>query len=152
MGWGGNNISEKLSFDSRLSYILRSNVQYLVRWKFGPNSLLNHMDHDTHWYQQFHPGKEGALKHYTSLLDNTMPSAKITAELFQLVQLVPGEPEPEDVVETKPEVVVETIDDRNKRIMKMYNSGKYTRREIATEIGLGYQTVYSIIRRLSDVK
>jgi hypothetical protein len=73
--------------------------EYLVRWKFGPNSLLNKLDHETHWYQQFHSNKEDAVSHYTSQLSAGTWVDAMTVEIFQLVQLVPGQPEPEDVID-----------------------------------------------------
>jgi len=120
---------------------------YLVRWKFGPNSLLNHSDVETWWYQQFHSTKEKAVEHYTSLLFHSSPSMSLTVEIFQLVQLVPGQPEPEDIPGGVPEEPIE--ESRNDRIVRLYNDGK-TRREIATEMGLSYQTVYAITRPSSQ--
>lgn len=141
-------------------------MEYLVRWKFGPHSLTNHRDVETSWYQQIHPDKKTAVDHYASLLYHSSPSMAMTTEIFQLVQLVPGEPEvPEIVLEEPTVVIVEQSDtdknkhhprfeyngfeDRNKQIMKLHKKG-HTRREIATEMDLSYQTVYSVVRRLEE--
>ncbi|MET0785770.1 MAG: helix-turn-helix domain-containing protein [Paenisporosarcina sp.] len=120
--------------------------EYLVRWKFGPNSLLNHRDVETGWFQEWHPDKESAVIHYTSILMNRPRSEACTVEIFQMVKLIPGQPEPEDIQE-----ILGETETRNKRIMEMREQG-YQYREIATATGLSYQTVYSIVRRLSDVK
>lgn len=60
--------------------------QYLVRWKFGPNSLLNHLDRETPWYQEFHPDKDSAVDHYIKLLPDK-DHYDMTIEIFKLVTL-----------------------------------------------------------------
>lgn len=134
--------------------------EYLVRWKFGPHSLTNHRDVETSWYQFIHPNKKEAVDHYSSLLFHSSPSMAMMVEIFQLVQLVPGEPEVPEIVPAEPEPSANSnphephsgnngFEDRNNKIMKMYNKGS-TRREIADKFGLSYQTVYSITRRMSE--
>lgn len=137
--------------------------EYLVRWKFGPNSLLNHMPVETHWYKQFHPNKKAAIDHYVSLLQNHTPSSACTAEIFQLIQLTPGDtdPEPEPKTESKPistkkptgeEIAArreELIEARNKRIMRKFKSGT-SRRDLATQFELSYQQVYAITKKYEE--
>lgn len=120
--------------------------EYLVRWKFGADSLLNSSGVDTEWYQQFHANKHFAVKHYSDLLYHSSPSMKLTVEIFVLEQLIPGQPEPKDVVEEIEKVVEEPVEEsRNDKIRRLYNKGLgMTRREIATEMGLSYQTVYGV--------
>lgn len=122
--------------------------EYLVRWKFGPNSLLNETDVDTWWYQQFHPDKEAGVKHYTTLLLYSVPVMKVTVEIFELVQLVPGEEEPKDIVDHIVESPAPDIKERNQRILEMSKEG-YTQKEIASAVGLHYTTVYTIIKKMS---
>lgn len=62
-------------------------AEHLVRWKYGRNSLLNHLDEDTSWFQQFHPDKEKAVNHYVSLLRTATPSMAMTVEIFRLTKL-----------------------------------------------------------------
>lgn len=125
--------------------------EYLVRWKFAANSLINHRDVETEWYMQFHPTKKSAVEHYVNYLRNSPPAYEMTIEIFQLVKLVPGQPEPEDVVEKHPSNTNHDLDARNKKIIALHEKGS-TNREIATKLDISYQTVYSVIRRLSDVK
>lgn len=115
---------------------------YLVRWKFGPNSLLNRSSEETSWYQQIHPNKKEALDHYISLLQNHTPSADCKAEIYEMVQLVPGAPEPE-------EEIIDEAGRRNIRIMEMYEAG-YSRREIAERVNLAYATVCAIIKKINE--
>lgn len=122
---------------------------YLVRWKFGPNSLLNPSDKETHWYQHIYQTKDEALGYYISQLRNVSPSMAYTIEIFELVQLIPGKDESklspvlEKVVKQIPPKKRPPVEMRNKRIKDMWASGK-TRREIATHMGISYQTVYSV--------
>jgi Helix-turn-helix domain len=139
--------------------------EYLVRWKFGPNSLLNPLDVETAWYYQFHVDKIDAVNHFTELLFHASPAMKVTAEIFELVNLMKDESEVVDHNITElydkglvdvsfvvlpdssdePEIVEET---RDERIVRLYNNGKgKTRREIATEMGLSYQTIYAVTRK-----
>ncbi|MET0786261.1 MAG: helix-turn-helix domain-containing protein [Paenisporosarcina sp.] len=126
-------------------------TEYLVRWKFGPNSLLNHLSTETLWYQQFHSTKKSAVDHYTSLLLNSSPSMAMTAEIFQITQLIPGQEEPkepmsvEELLETVPPKKDNTK--RNNKIVKMHTDG-YTNTEIAKAVGVSYSTVYGVLRKL----
>jgi DNA-directed RNA polymerase specialized sigma24 family protein len=133
--------------------------EYLVRWTFGANNQLRSNKREVVMYQ-FHKDKKEAVDHYVSLLNHTSPAMGMTTEIFQLVQLVPGESEPEDVddeiVRQKGSVRKDrflnlTTVRRDEEVMKMWHNGS-SRREIANAMDLKYQTVYSIIRRLSDVK
>lgn len=130
--------------------------EYLVRWKFGPNSLLNAKDEETQWYYQFHSTKDEGVNHYTTLLLYSVPVMKITVEIFKMTQLVPGEPEPEEEKYPRPEKFLTQVGtdnrvdvtylERNNRIMEMHVSG-YSTREIATQMDLSYQAVYGVIRK-----
>jgi hypothetical protein len=124
--------------------------QYLVRWKFGPNSLLNNLNVETTWFQQFHSSKKVAVDHYTSLLFGASPSMAMTAEIFQLVQLIPGKPEPKDVEvvedkEARSKRIMKEKEARKKQILKMIDQG-YTRKEIADKLGIKYHAVYALTR------
>ena len=128
---------------------------YLVRWKFGPNSLLNHSNVATFWYYHFHSTKERAMAQYTSWLLNSTPAMAITVEIFELVQMIPGQEETkefpmtiDELLETLPENPATVREARNTRIMKLFRDG-YSRREIADEMDLTYQTVWATVNRLS---
>jgi DNA-directed RNA polymerase specialized sigma24 family protein len=130
--------------------------EYLVRWTFGANNQLRSNKREVVMYQ-FHKDKKEAVDHYVSLLNHTSPAMGMTTEIFQLVQLVPGEPEPEEIVdESEPNEVARWVkdfpkEDRDKVIFKQFKEG-FSRKEIADQTGLSYGTVTSIIRRLSDSK
>jgi hypothetical protein len=62
--------------------------EHLVRWKFGPNSLLNHKDVETPWYEQFYPNKNDAVIQYVSLL-RAAEGMSMTVEIFRLTKLKP---------------------------------------------------------------
>jgi hypothetical protein len=124
--------------------------EYLVRWKFGPNSLLNNLNVETTWFQQFHQNKQKAVSHYTSLLFGASPAMAMTTEIFQLVQLVPGKPEPKDVEvvedkEVRSKRIMKEKEVRKKQALKMIEQG-YTRSEIADKLGIKYHAVYAITR------
>ena len=121
--------------------------EYLVRWKFGPNSLLNNLDVETNWYQAFYPNKEKAVDQYISWMHNNSPHMAMTVEIFELVKLVPGQPEPEE--ESEPDQnTYETYRARNAQIMELFRQG-HSRREIADRFGLSYQAVYGVTRKYS---
>ena len=52
----------------------------------------------------------------------------------------------DDEEEIDDEEIVDEKEARNKKIVAMFTGG-YSRNEIATELGLSYQTVYSVTRK-----
>ena len=69
--------------------------EYLVRWKYAANSLVNRNDVETNWYEQFHLEKRNAVNQYVSLLNcnNETPSFKMTVEIFRLTKVTHDQPE-----------------------------------------------------------
>lgn len=123
--------------------------EFYVKWRFAPKSLFNDRDEWTSWYWGFYPDKESAVEKYAGLLANADWIRGLEVKIFELVELVPGQEEKDE----DPPAVKEFLDQqdllfmsRNERIMKLFNEGS-TRREIATLLGLSYQTVYAVTRK-----
>ena len=130
--------------------------EYLVRWKFGPNSLLNPTNLYTEWYQQFHKDMGAAMAHHASLEYNNSAAFAMTIEVFELTRIIPEEGQElpmtvDELVESIPEKsdYQMSLEERNAKIMEMYNED-VTRHDIANELGISYQTVYAVTRKYAD--
>lgn len=131
--------------------------EYLVRWKFGPNSLLNPTNLYTEWYQQFHKDMGAAMAHHASLEYNNSAAFAMTVEVFELTRIISDETNDErpmtvdELVDAIPEKsdYQMSLDERNTKIVEMYDRG-HTRSYIANKLGISYQTVYGVTRKYTD--
>lgn len=126
--------------------------EFLVRWKFAANSLINTLDHDSHWYQQFHNDREDAEKHYFSLLKESARYS-MTVKIYRLSELVSSEENSNElIVKKRSRASIRSYaskrerEQRLERIKEMHEAG-YSKSEIAATFGITSEYVRQIMHK-----